>query len=93
MLILIIHPVGHQLDADERVNIAGIFDVDVCLFLAVKLLRDLAGHLGGSECIDLAVRFGRQIGNRAANGHCQDQRQGHDEQSGLFAPISAAAAL
>ena len=76
-----IGPVGHQLDADERVSIANVRHVDIGFYARI-LIENLAYRtrdLGGRECIGNIACLAGQPGDGAADGQGQQKNggQGH----------------
>ena len=83
MLAVVIDPVGHQLHPEVGVNVTGVGDVDVLLGRAVKVLRDVAGHMGGSEPVGDGVRMGDEIRQRGAGEGQRQQNQRQKQRTRL----------
>ena len=70
----IIRAVGHQLDADESIDIAGVLHVDIGFHFTVKFFLHFTGDFGGIKC----VHEGAIFVDEPCDGTADGQRKEHD---------------
>ena len=91
MITIIIYAVGYQLDTDVGIRVAGVGNINISLDRTVKILRDRAGNLGGSEGIGNGGNLGDEVGDSAADNQGDQQKPGEKQCGQAFGSASGSA--